>query len=178
MKDAFFVLCQERCPPVIQKVFASFKTHLWWWIAGIIVLVAIATGITLWQTGYFGPSGKEVCRISVQRAMDYGTLPQDAKQAGSAESTKVSGRKTCAVTSGDDKYVVTVDVKCKNLKDDKCLSLYSVERSDGLSFYQKRAVPPVPDDSNASPAALPADAAGDNGVIDTDIETTPDTSGQ
>lgn len=169
--------------PVIQKVFASIKAHLWWWIAGLIIIIAVAAGLTLWLTGFFGPSGREICRVSVQRAMDYGTIPMDSKQAGSAKSTKVSGRKSCIATSGSDQYIIKVDVKCKDLKKADCLPIYSVERSDGMSFYQKRALPDEDIEKTEPPATAdgaPDDtaAAAGSGTVDTDIETAPVTDQQ
>ena len=151
----------------------------------MVALAVIVSG-GLYFSGIFGPSGRAVCKVAVDRAKAYGTLSSSATQQGSAKSTDVNDRKTCMVADGNDKYVVTVEIKCKDLKNDECLPIYSVEREDGLSLYQARAVPNDGDDvasAGAPPAAanpgVPADGAApnpagaDNGAtaaVDADVE--------
>jgi hypothetical protein len=174
-----------------SRIKDSIKAHKWIWAASSgAVLVAIVLAI-LYFAGVFGPSGRAVCKVAVDRAKAYGTLSPSAAQDGSAKSTDIAGRKTCLVTDGADKYVVTVDIKCNDLKKDDCLPIYSVEREDGLSLYQVRSVPndleeadnasiPPPPDQGTSEAtggsdggsadvtdvevARPSDAAPEDGV--------------
>jgi hypothetical protein len=137
----------------ISRIIASIKAHKWIWAASSAVVLAAVVLAVLFFCGVFGPSGRAICKVAVDRAKAYGTLSSGAEQDGSAKSTDVKDRKTCAVTDGADKYVVTVDLKCKDLKNSDCLPIYSVEREDGLSLYQVRA---VPNDLDAADTAAPA----------------------
>lgn len=184
MYDHPAVLLPGKDPPVpvMQKSFgmlkSSIKSHKWIWIGGAVVVVAAAAVATLWLSGVFGPSGRAVCKISVERARDYGTLPPGAQPEGSTKSTDVSGRKSCIAKADGDTYTVTVDIKCKDLKNADCLPIYSVERDDGMSFYQVRQIPNDGDDGEASGTADAGPSPEENGaatapdgsmVIDTDV---------
>jgi hypothetical protein len=180
----FWNSLQEKDQPVsvistwFSRIKASIKAHKWIWAASsAAVLVGIVAAI-LYFTGVFGPSGRAVCKVTVDRAKAYGTLSPSAEQDGSAKSTNIAGRKTCLATDGADKYVITVEIKCKDLKNDDCLPIYSVEREDGLSLYQVRAVPN--DLEEADSASIPpppnqgtseATGGSDGGSADvTDVE--------
>lgn len=168
---------------VFSRLGASVKAHKWIWAGCTVVLVAAGGAAVVYFGGFLGPSGHAICKVAVERARDYGTLPPGATQDGSAKSTDVKDRKSCIADVNGEKYTVTADLKCKDLKNHECLPLYSVERSDGLSLYQVRA---VPDDADgAAPmagAAAPSDAAsapaqaaapaqtGNSGEIDADVE--------
>lgn len=167
----------------ISQIKLSIKAHKWIWAAGGAAGLILIVLAALYFFGVFGPSGRAVCKASIERVKDYGILPSSAEQDGSAKSTNIAGRKTCAAADGADKFVVTVEVKCKDLKKDDCLSIYGVEREDGLSLYQVRAVPNDADDAaappapggeaaadpGAAPAAAPASSAPE-GTVDTDVE--------
>lgn len=146
-----------------SKLGASVKAHKWIWAGGAAVVVAGIAAVLVWG-GLFGPSGHAICKVAVERARDYGTLPANAKQDGSAKSTDVSGRKSCDADADGEKYTVLADLKCKDLKNADCLPIYAVERSDGLSLYQVRSVPNdedgAPATADGSAGAMPSDAGG------------------
>lgn len=182
----------EAISKLFETILASTKTHKWWWAGGGgATLVAIAVLVVV-LGGLFGPSGRDICSIAVQRSIAYGVLPQGAEAVNSGKKTDVARRRACAATAGGDNFVVTADLTCNNLakdhaslkdmtsekyqadpwRDQGCVSLYAVERSDGLSIFQKRKeetdegmasiTPPppqqgVPDDATApSPDAIPS----------------------
>lgn len=174
----------------VSRIKVSIKAHKWIWAGSGAAVVAVAVVAGLYFGGFFGPSGRAICKVAVDRAKAYGALTPSAKQDGSAKRTDVNDRKTCMVADGSDKYVVTVDLKCKDLKNDDCLPIYSVEREDGLSLYQVRTVPNDAEDVASVPPAGSADGApqGAQGVapsgpdnaatVDADIEVAhPDASG-
>lgn len=183
-----------------SRLGASIKAYKWIWAGGGVVVVAGVAALLIFG-GLFGPSGHAICKVAVQRARDYGTIPTNATQDGSAKRTDVADRKSCEASADGEKYTVTVDLKCKDLKNHDCLPIYSVERSDGLSLYQVRAVPddadtPMPAaetgvagaGGDAAPAAAaPAGAAppssggsansGGDAAIDTDVVVAQPASG-
>ena len=129
-------------------VAASIAAYKWIWAGGGAAVLAGIVALVVVYGGLFGPSGKAICKIALDRSSGYGVIPASSTLAGSAKSTDVSGRKTCTAENGGNKYIISVDIKCDDLKKDDCLSIYSVEREDGLSLYQVRA---LPDDDNGNP---------------------------
>jgi hypothetical protein len=164
----------EAISKLLETILASTKTHKWWWAGGGgATLVAVAALVVVYG-GFFGPSGRAICTPMLEQARAYGVVPQNASLADSEakKDEKVSGRRLCTAQAGDDKYVLSVDLSCNDLKKPACLSLFAVERGDGLSTYQKRkeetddgmasmAPPPpeqtAPDNQTApSPDAMPS----------------------
>lgn len=168
---------------VFSRLGASVKAHKWIWTGCTVAVVAVGGAAVVYFGGFLGPSGHAICKVAVERARDYGTLPSGATQDGSAKSTDVKGRKSCIADVSGEKYTITADLKCKDLKNHECLPLYSVERSDGLSLYQVRAVPNDADEAAPVAGAAPSEAAagapaqaavpaqsGNGGEIDADVE--------
>ncbi|MGA7711944.1 MAG: hypothetical protein WCA81_08590 [Rhizomicrobium sp.] len=175
----------EAISKLFETILASTKTHKWWWAGGGATLVAIAVLVVVFG-GFFGPSGRDICSIAVQRSIAYGVLPPGAESVGSGKKTEVAKRRACDATAGSDNYVVTADLTCSDLakdhaslkdmasekyradpgRDQGCVSLYAVERSDGLSIYQKRKEetdegmasmePPPPQQASPDNAAAPS----------------------
>jgi hypothetical protein len=154
-------------PEAISNLFAailqSTKTHKWWWAGGGgAALVAIAAVVVVFG-GFFGPSGKAICTATLTRARDYGVVPMTASLLNNkAASTEVKGRRICVAQADNDQYNMAVDVKCDKLKNKECISLYSVERADGLSIYQVRI------ESDAEKAAEAAGQSAGNAIPPTD----------
>ena len=172
----------EATSNLFETILASTKTHKGWWVGGGgASLVAIAVLVAVFG-GFFGPSGRDICSIAVQRSVAYGVLPQGAEAVGSGKKTQIAQRRACDATAGSDNYVVTADLTCSSLAKDRaslkdmtgekyradpgrdqgCVSLYAVERSDGLTIYQKRKE--ETDDGMASmepppPQQMPSDAS-------------------
>lgn len=173
----------------IGAILATTRTHKWWWAGGGGAVVAAAVAAIVVFGGFLGPSGKAVCTATLGLAKDYGVIPMSAKLASnSAESTNVKNRKKCTATADSDTYNLLTDVKCKDVakKKSDCVALYSVARSDGLTTYQVREIPPDQTDEAVEAAEKKAAEAqagsmkplpglgGDGGTIDT--ETTVDNS--
>ena len=73
---------------------------------------------------------------------------------------------------------MAVDLKCDKMQDKDCISLYSVERADGLSTYQVRMESDA--DKAAEAAAESASATTpppDTGASPTDADTAVDNGG-
>jgi hypothetical protein len=174
------LISRLKASKAYTAVDASIRTRPWYWAGGGAIAIVAATVLAF--GGLFGPSGHDICRVSVDRAMAYGVLPSGATPDGNGKSTNVNRRRECKAVAGENTYIVTADLKpgCNDLKkelaaigkpppdaketgkvDDNgsCLSIYAVERSDGMSLYQARA---VPDDAGPAPE-IPSDAAQDNG---------------
>lgn len=173
-----------------SRLGASIKAHKWIWAGGGVVVVAGVAALLIFG-GLFGPSGHAICKVAVQRARDYGTIPMSATQDSSAKRTDVADRKSCDASANGEKYTITADLKCKDLKNPDCLPIYSVERSDGLSLYQVRTVPddadtPMPvaadgagagADAGAPAAGTPVQTTGGESSIDTDVVAAPSGAG-
>ena len=138
-------------------ILASIQAHKGWWAGGGgAEVVEIAAAVIVFG-GFFGPSGKAICTVALEHARDYGVVPSNTVLAStSAKGTDVDNRRVCTAEAGTDKYNMTVDLACKDMKNKDCIALYSVAREDGLTTYQVRQVPD--DDADAPTAA--ADAGG------------------
>jgi hypothetical protein len=170
----------------MAAILATTKTHKWWWAGGGGTALVAVIALVVVFGGFFGPSGKQICTITLDRAKDYGVLPGTASLANfeAKKDDQVSGRRLCTAEVGANKFILTVDLVCKDLKKSDCLSLYAVEREDGLTTYQKRQ--PVPDDAEAAmpvppvqqPAADAAPAADAMQSAPTTDTAAPATGGQ
>lgn len=178
----------------IKRLFSAFKAslraHMWYWVGGAgVVLVGVAAALLIFGD-FFGPSGKTVCQIARFKAVEFGVLGSDAKLQGSGKAGEIEGRRECTLISGNDTYVATTVLTCKNVDKelsemkavedgkpipealladfDRCISLYAVERSDGLTLYQKQAVPPDDAENGTgdddSPVGSPGRASDDEAV--------------
>ena len=170
----------------LSALLATTKTHKWYWVGGGGGALVVAVLAVLFFAGVFGPGGKAICVASLQQAKDFGVISPSATLASnSAESTDVAGRKKCTASADSDSYVLQADVKDEDAAHKKCtdyakqadcLKLYSVARSDGMTTYQVREIPPDETDAAilagegqagaAPPAAGGGNAASDAGGFD------------
>ena len=152
----------------LGAILASAKTHIWYLAGGVIAVAAIAAVLVFGNV--FGPSGRAVCTATLNQARDFGVISPSAVLAStSAKSTDVKNRKSCAATVGEDTYTLTADIKtedaahkkCKDyVKQGGCVQLYSVARSDGMTTYQMREIPPgETDEALANEGVLPTPQA-------------------
>lgn len=137
--------------------------------------VVIALAVAAYFGGLFGPSGKAFCTATLKQAQDYGVISPSASLASdTSESTDVKKRWSCTAKVGDETYTMVADVKaidnnnkaCRDyVGQEGCVKLYSVARSDGVTTYQVREIPPDDTDEALAKAGLlggpaPAQAAG------------------
>lgn len=169
------------------------KTNPMPWMigGGVVGVAAIAAAVVF--SGLLGPSGKDICMASLNQARDFGVLSPSATLASNtAKSADVKNRKQCSVQADGETFTLLADVKsedaahktCKDFKKQPgCVALYSVARSDGMTTYQVREIPPDETDEAlaaqsppppAAPGAAPG-AAADSGGIDS--ETAVDNTG-
>ncbi len=183
--------------PAAEAVKASIKTHKWWWAGGGGALLAAVIAAVVVFGGFLGPSGKTVCTVGLQQAKDFGVISPSATLAGtSAESTDVKDRKKCSAQVGEEVFVIQADIKTEDSEHKKCrdydkqsgcIMVYSVARTNGMTTYQVREIPPDETDEaieaaekqaaesgGGGPAGAPAAGASDSGAIDT--ETAVDNS--
>lgn len=154
---------------LISALLDSMRAYTWFWVGGAGVVLAGVAALLIFGN-LFGPSGKTICEIARFKAVQFGVLGSDTVLEGSGKSGEIEGRRECTLTSGGETYIATTDLACddiskeesemKAIEDGKpispdllgdfkrCISLYAVERSDGLTLYQKLAVPnDVPEDA-------------------------------
>ncbi len=182
----------NRYQEMLDKVLATTRTHKWYWAGGGGAAVVIAVLAILFFTGIFGPSGRAICTAALTQAKDFGVIsPSATLSSTSAKSTDVDGRRQCAAEAGGDSYVLLADIKnedaehkkCKDFaKQADCLKLYSVARTDGMTTYQVREIPPgETDEALLGTQAAPGQAAGssaDAGGSDAlDAQTAVDNGG-
>lgn len=81
----------------------------------------------------------QVCTTALVNAKNFGIVPQYGR-LGSAKlaQTNVQGRYACLASTHAAKYVLIVDLLCRNLKDSRCVSLYNVSQTDGTVLYQRQ----------------------------------------
>lgn len=159
-------------PEAITNMFAaiqqSIRTYKWWWAGGGGAVVVAIVAVVVVFGGFFGPSGKVICTATLTRARDYGVVPMTASLLNNkAASTDVKGRRICVAQADNDQFNMAVDLKCDKLKNKDCISLYSVERADGLSTYQVRT------ESEADKAAEAAAQSATNTVTPPDTGASP-----
>ncbi len=178
-------------PSKVDAILTSVQTRKTYWIGGgALAVVAIAAG--LYFGGVFGPSGRDICFATLTQARDFGVISPSAELSSTAaKATDVKGRKSCTASAGGETYTLLADLKtedaahkkCKDLKkQNSCVALYSVARTDGMTTYQVREIPPGETDealaANSPPppppdqAAAPGQAApaqqSDGGGLDAD----------
>ena len=123
--------------------------------AFVVMVAAVAGGYFLGQNGIKPNSDKTpaelaasrtVCEATLDRVRDYGIAEQTAQLTTvTPKDTDIKDRVVCTAKNGDTTYMITVNVKCDNMGDDKCLQLWNVTDSGGTTLFQHREFMP-PDD--------------------------------
>lgn len=167
----------------VKKPFETYK----WLVVGGVAIVAVAAYFVF--SGMFGPSGEEICTATLNQARSFGVISPSATLAStSAESTDIKDRKSCTAQVGAETYKLVVDIKKRDEKNKKCrdyikqlscVALYSAARSDGMTTYQVREIPPEETDEALAKEGLlgmppAADAGAQHGA---DANTAPDQAG-
>jgi len=81
----------------------------------------------------------QVCTTALGSAKNFGIVPQYGQLAtAKLAQTNVQGRYACLAAPHAAKYILIVDLICRNLKDSRCVSLYNVSQTDGTVLYQRQ----------------------------------------
>jgi hypothetical protein len=81
----------------------------------------------------------QVCRTALSNAKNFGIVPQYGQLASAqVAQTNVQGRYACVAATHASKYVLIVDLLCRNFKEARCVSLYNVSQTDGTMLYQRQ----------------------------------------
>jgi hypothetical protein len=161
----------------------------WWaWDHRVIAddLSAIAAGDDSQLQGEVGSgqttnAGIMLCGLSIATAQNFGIFPANMRFAGGPEKTSTAGRYVCAADDPKDvRFLVSVDLVCRDLRKPECANIYSVTKTDGTSIYQRHQFPGDPgvtaeDVAPPEPDATapPSDGAAPDGAAP-DAGTQPD----
>lgn len=79
-----------------------------------------------------------VCTTVVKRAMDIGIIPTYGRlDTPQLVKTDVAHRFVCVGATHAAKYYVAADLRCNNLVDPQCVSVYRVALRDGTLLYSR-----------------------------------------
>jgi predicted negative regulator of RcsB-dependent stress response len=79
-----------------------------------------------------------ICSAELLRAKDAGIVPQYGDLAtASLAPTNVARRFICVAKTALTKYFIGADLRCDNLADPRCVSLYRVVLKDGTLLYSR-----------------------------------------
>lgn len=80
-----------------------------------------------------------LCTASLQRAKAFGIVPNYGKLSGPGlQLTKVKGRYACTAATDVAQYTMVSDLLCRDLRDQRCVSLFSVVQQDGTVLYRRQ----------------------------------------
>ena len=81
-----------------------------------------------------------MCDMGLTAAKNFGIVPAYGQMAtNSVYTTNVRGRYICIAATHAARYLVAVDLLCKDFKNKRCISLYSVTQTDGTVLYQRQS---------------------------------------
>ncbi|HEY3777166.1 MAG TPA: hypothetical protein VGL35_03840 [Rhizomicrobium sp.] len=81
----------------------------------------------------------QICTTGLNTAKNFGIVPQYGQLATQQLArTDVPGRYVCVAATNAAKYILAVDLLCRELKNPRCISLYNVAQSDGTVLYQRQ----------------------------------------
>ncbi|HEX4081293.1 MAG TPA: hypothetical protein VHX61_20715 [Rhizomicrobium sp.] len=81
----------------------------------------------------------QVCTTALATAKNFGIVPQYGQLMNARLSpTDVPGRYVCLAATSAAKYILAVDLLCRDYGNVRCASLYNVSQSDGTVLYQRQ----------------------------------------
>ena len=81
----------------------------------------------------------QVCTTALATAKDFGIVPQYGQLMNTQLApTDVAGRYVCLAATSAAKYILAVDLLCRDFRNVRCASLYNVAQSDGTVLYQRQ----------------------------------------
>jgi hypothetical protein len=80
----------------------------------------------------------QLCSLALNAAKNFGIVPAYGKLASpKVQKTDVQGRYVCLAATSVTKFLLAADLVCRNLDDQRCVSLYSITQDDGTVLYQR-----------------------------------------
>lgn len=84
-------------------------------------------------------AGALLCKQALTNAQSFGIVPGYTKLTNDQpQPTSVTGRYACAAATDSSKFTITADLVCKDLKNPRCVPLYSVAQNGGEVLYQRQ----------------------------------------
>lgn len=81
----------------------------------------------------------QICAVGLNTAKNFGIVPQYGQLATTRLArTDVQGRYVCVAQTNASKYILAVDLVCRDLKNPRCISLYNVSQTDGTVLFQRQ----------------------------------------
>lgn len=81
----------------------------------------------------------EVCKLTLTSAKNFGIVPQYGQLATLRLAiTNVQGRYICVAQTKLTKYLMAVDLQCRDLNSPRCVSLYNISQTNGTVLYQRQ----------------------------------------
>lgn len=132
----------------------------WEWRAALITVVGgftllitlfvyVTWSVTHMRTAYIKAAQKQatvnvqaqiaLCTAALSHAKEFGIVPNYGKLAGPGlQLTNVKGRYACTAAAAVTKYLMLSDLLCRDLRDQRCVVLYSVVQQDGTILYRRQ----------------------------------------
>ena len=84
-------------------------------------------------------AGLMVCTQELANAQNFGIIPSYGRlSSASPKATDVRGRYVCSAATTAAKYLIAADLICRDLRDARCVVLYTVTTGDGTVLYQRQ----------------------------------------
>ena len=80
-----------------------------------------------------------LCTASLTHAKEFGIVPNYGKLTGALQLTNVKGRYACTAATAVTTYTMMSDLLCRDLRDARCVALYSVVQQDGTILYRRQS---------------------------------------
>ncbi len=127
----------------IAIAFGGYKAYAW--RSAIVQARAMAGEQISEEQGASGIAGNDsdagalVCHQALAVAQNFGVLPEGIKLADNGfKPTGVTGRYSCQAAAQSAKFTIVVDLVCRNLQDQRCVSLYNVTQDGGAVLFQRQ----------------------------------------
>ena len=81
-----------------------------------------------------------LCSSALTAAKSFGIVPSFGTLASpKLQKTDVQGRYVCLAATSVTKYLLAADLLCRDLRDQRCVSLFSITQDDGTVLYQRHS---------------------------------------
>ncbi|MGD0191088.1 MAG: hypothetical protein ABSD74_10130 [Rhizomicrobium sp.] len=89
----------------------------------------------------YAHAAMQLCVAGLSSAKNFGIVPPYGQLYGqNMYPTNVQGRYVCIAATHATRYLIAVDLLCRNLQDSHCTSLFSVvNQHDGTVLYQRQS---------------------------------------